>query len=172
MRGPRPGSLYDQPDSFGWISIGLHWASAVVITLLWFVGMSIAQQSAEAMDARRSLHITIGLIAWLPLAGRIAWRFLVPHPWAAGQSARTHQLARTAHLVMLGLLVVMLLTGPLVAWLGATGSTVAKGMFQMHALAARVLLVLVILHVLAALKHLMFHDDETIARIFVPRKRN
>jgi len=28
---------------------------------------------------------------------------------------------------------------------------------------------LVLLHVAAAMKHLMFHDDETIARIFVPK---
>jgi len=27
-----------------------------------------------------------------------------------------------------------------------------------------------VLHILAALKHLMFHEDETVARIFVPRK--
>jgi cytochrome b561 len=30
----------------------------------------------------------------------------------------------------------------------------------------------VVLHILAALKHLMFHEDETVARIFVPRTDN
>ena len=164
-------SLYDQPNSFGWISIGLHWASAVLITLLWFIGMSISQQSGAAIDARRALHVTLGLIIWLPLAGRIGWRLWVPHPHVAGQTPRTHHLARAAHLLMLALLAVMLVTGPLLAWTLPRWAEVAESLRLVHSRVAITLAVLVCLHVLAALKHLMFHDDETIARIFVPRRQ-
>ena len=166
----QPNSLQDQPNSFGWISICLHWLTAIVITALWILGKSIEFQAAEAIDARRSLHITIGLIAWLLLAGRIVWRLRNAHPRATGQSALTHKLARLAHYLMLGLLALMLFSGPLLAWSFSGQSALAALMHTIHATTANLLALLVLLHVLAALKHLMFNDDETIARIFIPRR--
>ncbi|MSR10276.1 MAG: hypothetical protein EXR84_00545 [Gammaproteobacteria bacterium] len=165
-------SLFDKPDSFGWISIALHWSTALAIVALWFVGKSIAFQAEEALDARRSLHITLGLIFWLPLAARIAWRILVAHPHASGQSRLTHNLARTAHYLLLALLLLMLVSGPLLAWLAPGKAGITEVLLFVHANTALVLAMLVGLHVLAALKHLMFHEDETIARIFLPRKDN
>ena len=144
-------SLHDQDKSFGWI------------------GQSIASLPADEIDARRSLHITVGLIVWLPLLARILWRIKARHPHVSGQSLLTHRLAKTAHYVMLGILGVLLLTGPLMAWAIPQSSSVMDLAFLFHSNAAQALAVLVVLHVLAALKHLMFHDDETIARIFVPR---
>ena len=163
-------SLFDRPDSFGWISIALHWFSALAITLLWLVGQSIASQSAEQIDARRSLHITLGLVLWLPLVARLVWRLRIKHPWVAGQGRTTHRLAKAAHYSILVVLGVSLLTGPVMVWALPEGSGFNEIAFAVHATAAEALAVLVVLHVLAALKHLMFHDDETIARIFVPRR--
>jgi cytochrome b561 len=73
MRKPR--SLLDTKNSFGWLSIGLHWFATLAIILLWLVGQSISLQSVEQIDARRTLHITLGLIAWLPLVARMLWRY-------------------------------------------------------------------------------------------------
>ena len=165
-------SLLDKKNSFGWISIGLHWFAASAIILLWFVGQSIALQSVEQIDARRSLHITLGLIAWLPLATRIAWRLKTGHPHAHGQTLRTHRLAKTVHYVVLMVLVIMLISGPIMAWAMPNRNDLAELAFIFHSFAAKALAVLVVLHILAAMKHLMFHEDETIARIFVPRTSN
>jgi len=167
----RRSLLYDRSDSFGWISIVLHWFTAVTVIVLWLVGQSIMSQPVAEIDARRSLHITVGLIAWVPLVVRIAWRLRVSHPHVSGQSRFIHQLACINHYLMLATLTVMIITGPLLAWAlpGRTGIAAVAGL--LHANAAKLMLVLVILHVLGALKHLMFHDDETIARIFMPRKR-
>ena len=82
----KPRSLLDRNNSFGWLSIGLHWFATVAIILLWFIGQSIALQSIEQIDARRSLHVTLGLIVWLPLFARIVWRFKAGHPHVNGQT--------------------------------------------------------------------------------------
>jgi cytochrome b561 len=169
----RSSSLYDQPHSFGWISIALHWTTALAIIALWFVGQSIAQQPAELIDARRSLHITLGLLAWFPLAGRIIWRLLIPHPHVSGQSRQAHRIARLAHYLILAALTAMIISGPLMAgitWLIPEQTGISKLALAIHSNAAIVLATLVVLHILGALKHLMFHEDETVARIFVPRK--
>lgn len=162
-------SLLDKNNSFGWLSIGLHWFATVAIVLLWFIGQSIASQSAEQIDARRSLHVTLGLIAWLPLVARIAWRYRSGHPHVNGQTLLTHRLAKAAHYVMLLALGVMLLSGPLMAWAMPDRSSLSELAYLFHSNAAKVIALLVVLHILAAVKHLMFHDDETVARIFIPR---
>jgi cytochrome b561 len=162
-------SLHDQPDSFGWISIALHWVTAIAICLLWFLGNSISYLPVTEVDDRRALHIAIGLSVWALLAGRILWRFLSPHPHVRGQTELTHKIARIAHTVILATLAVMIISGPIMAWSLADNSELANIALMFHSFAATALLILVVLHVLAALKHLMFHDDETIVRIFVPR---
>ncbi len=170
----RRSSLYDTPDSFGWISIALHWTTAIAIIVLWLVGKSIALQPADEIDPRRSLHIILGLVAWLPLAGRVVWRLMVVHPRAAGQTRLVHALAQVAHYLILAALSVMIISGPLMAWAMSSENpalaTVADIALAFHSTAAVVLFALVTLHILAALKHLMFHEDETIVRIFLPRR--
>jgi cytochrome b561 len=163
-------SLYDQANSFGWISIILHWSTALVVLVLWYFGQSISYQPLTEIDARRSLHITIGLIAWLPLVSRIVWRIFSPHPRVNGQSKGIHKFATFSHYLMLGALTVMIVSGPLMAWALSKNNGLAEVALIFHSNGALLLAVLVILHVLGALKHLMFNDDETIARIFKPRK--
>ncbi len=164
-------SLKDQPDSFGWISISLHWLAAIILVVLWVLGRSIEFQPPDAIDTRRSLHVTLGLLAWLLLAGRIGWRIKHVHPRAVGQSDRTHAIARTTHYLMLALLAIMLLSGPLLALTLAGQPNIASLTHVAHGFTANLLAILVLLHVGGALKHLMFNEDETIARIFVPRAR-
>ena len=164
--------LQDQPNSFGWISIALHWTTAAITTTLWILGRSIEFQTADAIDARRSLHVTVGLIFWLLLAGRIAWRIKHPHPRAVGQSDRIHTFARFTHYVMLALLAIMLSSGPLLAWALSAQAGLVGIIHALHGLSANLLALLVVVHVGGALKHLMFNDDETIARIFIPRRPN
>jgi cytochrome b561 len=163
--------LHDQPNSFGWISIALHWTSALVLVSLWFLGKSIRWQAPEDVDARRVLHVTIGLSVWLLLAARIVWRLRVPHPRAVGQGPRTHQIAVLAHALILANIAVMMLSGPLLAWLLPGPSSLVDTAWRIHATASTSLAILVLLHIGAALKHLMFDDDETIARIFTPRSK-
>jgi cytochrome b561 len=166
----KPYSLLDTKNSFGWLSIGLHWFATLAIILLWFIGQSIALQSVEQIDARRSLHTTLGLIVWLPLVARMVWRYKSGHPRVNGQTLLTHRVAKTAHHVMLLVLSVMLISGPLIAWAMPDRSSLSEFAFIFHSNAAKALAVLVVLHILAVMKHLMFHEDETVARIFVPRK--
>ena len=166
----RKSTLRDQPDSFGWISIGLHWSSAVAITALWVLGQSIQFLPADAADQRRDQHVLLGLTVWLLLALRIGWRLKIAHPRATGQTALTHRIARATHYLILLMLGVMLVTGPVLAFFSGGSPTLTRIALTLHSVSASVLALLVFIHVAGALKHLMFSDDETLARIFVPRK--
>ena len=172
-------------DRYDWPSIALHWLIAVLVITLWILGKRI--DAAEDVDARRALHMSIGMSAWLLIAFRIGWRFRQGHPRVAGVSDRTHRLAKWTHYLMLILLSLMLVSGPVMAW--ANGATIPvlggfgiPGPFPasdalrdaahgVHELSANALLILTLLHIAGALKHLMFHADDVFVRMLWPGRR-
>lgn len=186
--GSEHSKRYDSLSTYGWPSIVLHWLTAAVIIALWFIGKSIGTVPAEAMDSRRSLHVSIAMTAWLILAFRIAWRIRSRHPHVRGQSLRIHRIARTTHYTMLALLALMLLSGPFLAWSGGqpisvfgvvslpspvgASESVRTIAGTVHGNAALLLFLLTIVHIGGALKHLMFHSDDTIVRMIWPGKAN
>jgi cytochrome b561 len=167
---PKNSTLRDQHDSFGWVSIIVHWLTTITIIALWFIGRSIAaQDSLEAMDARRSLHVTIALTVWLLLLFRIIWRLRMHHPRAKGQSLFIHRVARTVHYVMLAGIALMMVSGPVMVLFN--NDTVTGVALLVHSNAALAMLALVLIHLGGTLKHIIFHEDDTIVRMLWPRKR-
>jgi len=163
-------TLLDQPDSFGWVSIIVHWLTTIIIIALWFIGRSIAEQdSVVAVDARRGLHVTIGLTVWLLLLFRIVWRLRMHHPRAKGQSLLIHRVARTIHYTMLAGIVLMMISGPIMVLFNS--NTVNAFALLVHRNVASAMLALVLIHLGGTLKHIIFHEDDTIVRMLWPKKR-
>jgi cytochrome b561 len=179
-------SLKDSSHSFGWVSIFLHWLSAVLVIILWVIGDGISALEPEQVSERRQLHVSLALAFYLFLLARIMWRLHSKHPHVRGQSVLTHRLAATVHYLLLAGLAGMLCSGPLLAWSSATPIVIfgrfdiqgpAAGIPWIHELASathgfcgKAVLWLTVIHVVGAFKHLMFHNDETFARMFVPKK--
>ncbi len=180
--------LYDSAEIYGWISILLHWTTTIIVIALWFIGMSILDAPSEEANEWRQLHISIAASAWLLIFFRIIWRLRSGHPHVRGQSVFIHRVARFAHYGMLSFLAVMLLSGPLLVWssgkqISAFDVLVISGPFGesetlrsfawlLHSNASLFLFVLILLHIGGALKHLMFHTDETIIRMIWPGRQN
>jgi cytochrome b561 len=178
--------LYDTASVYGWISILLHWTTAAIIIVLWFIGKSIMGLDSGDVDDRRALHVSIAASAWLLLVFRALWRFRSGHPHVRGQSAFIHRVARSAHYAMLAVVLLMLLSGPLLVWSRGQAITLFGGLsipgpfaeseslsqaaWFLHSNAAMLLFWLVLLHIGGALKHLMFHTDDTVARMIWPGK--
>jgi len=148
----------------------VHWLTTIIIIALWFIGRSIMEQeSIEAIDLRRDLHATIALSTWLLLLFRIVWRFKMHHPRATGQTVFIHRVARTVHYTMLAAIGVMMITGPIVYWVSS--DSIRDVAFTVHATTASVLFGLVLVHIGGTLKHIIFHEDDTIVRMLWPKKR-
>jgi cytochrome b561 len=163
-------TLLDQPDSFGWVSIVVHWLTTIIIIALWFIGRSIAEQDSVAdVDARRGLHVTVGLTVWLLLLFRIVWRLRMHHPRAKGQSLLIHRVARTIHYTMLAGIALMMISGPVMVLFN--NNTVTAFALLVHRNTALAMLALVLIHLGGTLKHIIFHEDDTIVRMLWPKKR-
>lgn len=165
-------NLYDNPRSFGWISIAVHWITAIVIIALWFVGNSISALEPELSDQRRNLHVSIALVFYLLLVFRIYWRLRVGHPHVSGQTVFIHRIAQALHYVLLAAVAVMLATGPMMLLANYADSPALRALaFLIHRFTGTVVILLTVVHIAGALKHLMFQHDETIVRMLKPRKR-
>ncbi|MDH4072206.1 MAG: cytochrome b/b6 domain-containing protein [Gammaproteobacteria bacterium] len=177
-------NFYDSDTSYGWISIALHWLTATLIIALWIIGKSISSAEPDSIDARRSLHVSIAATAWLVIFLRVLWRLRSGHPHVRGQSDVIHRVAKIAHYASLIAVLAMLVSGPVMVWargfpVGIFGALSIPGpvgkdpglaalALGVHSGAAALLLAIVLLHIGGALKHLMFHTDDTIVRMLWP----
>jgi len=177
----------DTATGYGWMSIALHWITAVWITLLLFYGNSIgALLGADRSDAivrHTSIAITGYVLLWL----RVGWRFYFGHP-AATQKQRgaAFTLGKWIHLTMLVAVGLMLISGPLMVWSRgedivvfdwfvlstpmATSFALSDFCSRVHTGSALVIFLGILLHLGGVYKHLAFNQDGTFTKILIPSK--
>ncbi|MES1202617.1 MAG: cytochrome b/b6 domain-containing protein [Pseudomonadota bacterium] len=175
--------LKDGPDRYGWISIGLHWLSALLIFTLWFVGDSIGARTEKSFEGTVGTHTTIALGFYVVLWARLIWRLRFGHPKPSPHHSKlSFAIGNVAHYVMLACLAAMLVSGPVMAWSGAIPlrlfdllipSPFAENprLFQalhfVHATAAAILVWTALVHVAGVVKHMVFDRDGTLDRMMV-----
>ena len=173
--------LRDTPNGYGWISIGLHWITALAVFALLFAGSSIG---GEVSSSALRLHTTIALCLYVVFWWRIAWRVRLGHPKFEGTTRPiSHRLASLVHYALIGAMVVMLVSGPPMTWSGdrplmffgweiPSPIPINHGAFGMlrsiHAWTAALLGLGVTLHICGVLKHMIFDRDGVFDRIMVP----
>src|SRR5688572_19879927 len=102
----KPSRWLDQPDGYGWISILLHWATATIIIVLWFIGDSIV---SDPTGGTRRLHTTLGLSTYVLLGLRVWWRMKYGHPRPLPTQAKwVYSLGKLMHYFMAATIVVAL----------------------------------------------------------------
>ena len=107
----------DTRTGYGWISIALHWLTAIVILTLWFIGSSIQADLATGSTSTLRLHTSIAITAYLLLWARVIWRFKFGHPDAMPeQRGLFYQVGKYTHLLILAAVAGMLCSGPLMVW--------------------------------------------------------
>ena len=175
----------DGAQSYGWISITLHWLAAILIVTLWFLGDSISFTSEVGQrTARVERHVSLAAVAFFLLALRVMWRLRNGYPRFEGQHRLDRLFSRCMHWIMLASILVMLGSGVILAVTGGQQLNLVIGVelpvltditpllrylaYKFHSMAATVLLFAIILHVCGACKHLMFDDDDVFVRMLLP----
>ncbi|WP_075216027.1 cytochrome b [Mongoliimonas terrestris] len=171
-------------DSYGGVGIALHWIVAVL-----FVGMMVAGFAASsatddsAKVAILSLHAPIGFaILVLTVARIVWWTWADRKPAAPSTVARWQSRVATAvHVGLMGAVLGLALSGIALFALSGAGAIVFGGDPQTlpdfwtfaprygHAVLARLAILLVALHVAAALYHQFVLKDHLLARMGVGR---
>jgi cytochrome b561 len=177
----------DTKTGYGWVSIALHWTTAIVIIVIWFIGSSIQADVAAGSQSTLQLHTSIAISAYVLLWARIIWRFKQGHPGPlAEQRGVFHTIGKYAHYIMLIAIGFMLISGPLMVW--SRGAVIhvfdwftIPGPFDanmnlflfvhpVHVWCSRVIIVGTLLHIGGVYKHAAFNQDGTFGKMLVPTR--
>ncbi|MBK8973753.1 MAG: cytochrome b [Hahellaceae bacterium] len=169
--------------AYGVVSRALHWMSALTVFFLFGLGLYMVDLSYYDAwyKSAPDLHRSIGLCLFLITLVRMAWRRISPPPAPIGRHDWELKIAHVVHLLLIGLLLLTLLAGYLISTADGRGISVF-GLFELpallpaekgreewsgtlHQVGAWSLIGLVVLHVLAALKHHWIDRDETLRRM-------
>lgn len=171
------------PQGYDKLQILLHWGVALLIAGVFSLALIFDDMPlSPAKFGLISWHKWLGIIVLLLACARLAWRIIRGAPKAdAALPAWQRGLATGVH----HLLYLLMITLPLAGWLMSSakgysvilfgkiplpdlvGKDEALGHFfkEAHELMAWTLLVLVLLHAAAAIKHHVIDKDTTLARM-------
>lgn len=165
------------------VAMLLHWLIAVLVIVSWRIVESAEGVSREARGEIMGNHFAIGVVIFVLVTLRLIWRQMNPPPPApSGHAPWERTLARIVHFAFYALLLVM----PIAGWIAmsSNGGTISiwglfelprlpvpedralgRQIFELHALAGKTLLILVLVHIAGALKHTLIDKDGTLFRM-------
>lgn len=181
--------LKNTKTGYGQVAFLLHWVVLIgVVAMFWF-GLQ-AEWAGEAGDrARRGAlmgtHISLGMVMVAIVALRIVWMVTTPRPDPVEQARPLQILTAAVHGLLLLALIILVVSGPMAVWSGGRAINVFdvvslpspfaarnEGLHEAaeaaHAVGRFMLFGLVPLHVLAALKHVIFDRGPGRFRMFTP----
>lgn len=183
--------LRNSDQGFGWVSIVLHWITALAVLGLFPLGLYMTTLTYYDPLYHRLpfIHRSIGVLLFIVVVARLLWRLANPPPHPLPTHAAWEQrLASITHGLMYAVLFAVTLSGYLMST--ADGHPISIfGWFELpatitsipgqedvageaHFILAIVLLVFVGLHVAGALKHHFIDRDVTLWRILRPNRRS
>jgi cytochrome b561 len=167
-------------------TIRLHWATAVLVTVLWGIAqiIDLFPKGAPKISAR-SVHIIIGVLLGVVLVIRIVWRSRSGRRLPPANRGVSGYIARTVHVALYAGLAAVIVLGMLNAW--ARGDSLF-GLFHipkllpadpqlkptveyLHKTFANALVILAAAHALvAAIHHFILRDGVLRRMLSAPRE--
>ncbi|WP_299022445.1 cytochrome b [uncultured Photobacterium sp.] len=174
--------MNDARKNYDWLSIILHWLSAVAIIGLFAVGLWMVDLNyySQWYKPAPHWHKSIGLCLAFATLFRLCWKYLKGHPPIEG--ARWEKVgAKMAHWLIYLMLFGMFISGYLIStadgraidvfnWfavpaLGELFPNQADIAGELHYYLAFGLIALALVHALAALKHHFINKDNTLKKM-------
>ncbi len=166
----------------GWLAIGLHWTSAILVIALlalglWMITLSYYSQWYYTAPA---LHTSMGILFTAVLILRCSWRLTNTQPIITGTSLE-QRAAGISHWLIYWLLFAICISGYLIVTAAGSGISVF-GLFELpasplqfdnqadmagwwHRWLCYLLMAVIVLHIAAALKHQLINRDGTLSRM-------
>lgn len=183
-------ALRNTQDTYGSVSKSLHWLIFLLIVAMLIIGLSMDSIVNEDLKHEViSFHKSLGLLIFGLIVLRIVWALINPKPRAM---PNVSPLMKGLMHAMHGTLYLLMLAMPITGWLMSTAARRIPSFFglfstptfgiaknrdfahmvgEIHEALAWVLIVLVVLHILAALKHHYIDKDTTLIRMMPSRRK-
>lgn len=179
--------ISNSEQTYGWISIALHWISVLVVITLFSVGlwMTDLDYYSEWYRTAPHWHKSTGILFCGLVVFRLIWNLAQTRPQPHGTKF-IKKAAKGAHALLYLLLIAIFITGYLIStadnrnidvfnWfsipgLGSLIENQEDIAGEIHEWLAFTLIGLAVLHGLAALKHHVIDKDNTLTRMLKPSK--
>lgn len=175
--------IKNTPDTYGTLSIAIHWLFALAVFGLFGLGLYMVELTYYDPWYHGSLewHKSIGILLFILLLFRICWRLINIQPTPEPSKPWEHSIAALVHSLLYLVPLLLMVSGYLIST--ADGRSVAVfELFEIqaiptmmknqedffgdvHAILAWGLIVLSSLHVAAALKHHFITKNRTLKRM-------
>ncbi|HMM55431.1 MAG TPA: cytochrome b [Candidatus Desulfobacillus sp.] len=175
--------LRNEAHRYGSAALWLHWAIVLlVIAALVFIELhGLYPKGSEAREAVKQIHFQLGMLVFLLMLARLAWRLgnpppaimPAPRPWEAFLSRLVHVFFYAALLALplLGLASLQA-SGKPPAFLGlplpalmTEDKALGKSLKGAHELIGNIVIWLIVLHVVAGFWHHIVRRDDTLLRM-------
>ena len=175
--------IKNSDTSFGIVNIAIHWITALLVFGLFGVGLWMVDLSyySEWYRTAPDLHKSFGLTLLALTLFRIIWKLINPSPKALSSNKLETIAGKFAHFAIYALLLTIMVSGYLIStadgrgieWFGLF-EVASLGEFvpnqediagDIHEWAAYILIGLVVVHIIAALKHHFIDKDKTLVRM-------
>jgi len=175
--------LVNTKMNYGLVAVLLHWLSALSVIGLFALGWWMVRLGYyDAWYTQGPYwHKGVGVLFGFLLLLRLVWKLLNPKTEGLHQSAYVNRLINAVHWMLYALLFAIVITGYLITtadgrdlgvfnWFSLPASITSFDnqetlMGNWHRWAAYVLAGLVVMHILAALKHHFIDQDATLKRM-------
>jgi cytochrome b561 len=175
-------SVKSTQNRYGSVAIAIHWASAAAVILTFAAGFSVANLAPpERQGPILVVHVTLGIIVLVLTLLRIVWWVVADkHPAPPASQPRWQAVAaNVVHAALYVILLLMASSGIVTLILSGAMPTILSGgplpdfseliPRMAHGVMSRILLVLFVGHVGAALYHQFVRRDHLLARMGVGR---
>lgn len=179
--------ITDTNNSYGIITILLHWIMAILVIGLFFLGEYMVDLTYYDKWYNKALwwHDSIGISVFFLLLVRLVWKLNSVNP----KSLKTYKsfeiiISKITHTLFYILLLVICISGYFISTAKGGGISFfdwfavpaivklneiqANFVGKIHDIATHIFAVLLALHVAATLKHHFFYKDITLIRILKP----
>lgn len=175
-------ALFDRGTRFGTISIVNHWVIAGLVIIMLALGLYMDDLPRGPRQFQIvQIHKSIGALVLILALWRVAWRLIFRFPDEVATMPRWQEIAaKAAHVTLLALIIAMPFTGYISSATGGNAVTFF-GLFSLpalpeskfvsglmagaHGLLANLLMIVLVLHIAAAVKHHFIDRDATLTRM-------
>ncbi len=167
-------------------TIALHWTTALLVVAQWCVAQMIdwAPRGAPRVPMR-SLHLTIGVILAILIAGRMLWRLTGGRRLPAADRGLLHVAAKATHWGLYALLTATLALGATLWWVrgdtwfflfsppsfNPANAELREFLETWHGTLATAILYLAGFHAAAAIVHRLVWKDGVLGRMLTRQAR-
>lgn len=173
-------SIKNSASTYGSVAKFFHWLIFVLLLFMVILGYCLDDVPKLYRPFATNLHKLTGLLILLLMLLRAAWALINPKPLLPNARAWEYWAAYSVH----GLLYVTVIAMPLVGWIAsnaadhppylghivfslpiAQNKALADAAFDLHGNLAIAIIILFVIHVLAAFYHYFIKKDDVLQRM-------